>query len=51
MKKDNWRFEALVRAKIIRQEEETKVTQEELCLGCYQSPCKCLPNDADCDPE
>ena len=25
MRKDNWRFEALARAKIVRQEEESKV--------------------------
>lgn len=21
------------------------------CSGCYATPCKCLPNDCDCDPK
>ena len=31
MKRDNWRFEALARAKIVRQEEEAKTMLLETC--------------------
>ena len=34
MKKDNWRFEALARAKIVRQEEEAKAK-----MNCTKTDC------------
>ena len=36
MKKDNWRFEALARAKIAKQEEEAKNMKYTKCLDCSQ---------------
>ena len=23
---------------------------QDLCNGCYEDPCECLPDDCDCDP-
>jgi len=34
MKKDNWRFEALARAKIVRQEEEERTIKADLLEAC-----------------